>query len=486
MSSTPDMPSIAEWCTLAMIATRSCSRPSTYHSSHSGRERSSGRPAISAVSAASSRGPPGDGQRGAAHVVVEVEVGILDPQRVVQVERHRHQAAPERRQQVHPLAQQVAHPVDVERDRAPSTGRGSPCSARACAPWASRSRGRRRRGRKVACTSRSLPSSAGQNEGVDAAGWFLVCSRSSGSASRSTRSGPSRRPVFLVGFGFFSAWLTTELALVPPRCGRSSATAAFVAAGALDSWPGWLGLALTLASWVGPGVDASRVAAAHRRGDATRRSRDALARRLRRPGEPRADASSWARVLLPIPPASAACSGPQPRLRRRRQPPAPSRHLPAPSARRRTGHRRAGAAADPRRRRGSSATKDQQGLPLMYHARAAAAGSASRSTTGSPPRPRGPTISSTASARWRGCERAHRRVRRRPRLRRRHRRLGRRSPHRDDRPHRERPAVPARLRGRPTRRCARWCRSTASTTSPTATASAAAATRCAARSNVTS
>lgn len=61
---------------------------------------------------------------------------------------------------------------------------------------------------------------------------------------------PVRRPVFLLGFSFFSAWLTTELALFQ-LVWQVVVTAAFVAAGALGSWPGRLGLALTGLSWLG-------------------------------------------------------------------------------------------------------------------------------------------------------------------------------------------------------------------------------------------
>ena len=61
---------------------------------------------------------------------------------------------------------------------------------------------------------------------------------------------PVRRPVVLLGFSFFSAWLTTELALFQ-LVSQIVITGAFVAAGALDSWPGRIGLALTGASWIG-------------------------------------------------------------------------------------------------------------------------------------------------------------------------------------------------------------------------------------------
>lgn len=60
---------------------------------------------------------------------------------------------------------------------------------------------------------------------------------------------PSRNR-FLLGPSFFGAWLTIELAgwhlLV-----QVAVTAVLCAFGALDSWPGWVGLALCLASWAG-------------------------------------------------------------------------------------------------------------------------------------------------------------------------------------------------------------------------------------------
>ena len=55
------------------------------------------------------------GARGsdATDVVVEVEVRILDPDRVVQAERHRHDAAPERRHQVQPRLDEVLDRLEV-------------------------------------------------------------------------------------------------------------------------------------------------------------------------------------------------------------------------------------------------------------------------------------------------------------------------------------------------------------------------------------
>ena len=48
-------------------------------------------------------------ERGAAHVILEVEVGILDPERVVELERDREQPPSERWQQMEPALDQIAH-----------------------------------------------------------------------------------------------------------------------------------------------------------------------------------------------------------------------------------------------------------------------------------------------------------------------------------------------------------------------------------------
>jgi len=84
---------------------------------------------------------------------------------------------------------------------------------------------------------------------VDASRWFLVVSIV-GLLFTLNALRPVRRPVFLLGFSFFSAWLTTELALFH-LVWQVAVTGAFVAAGALGSWPGRLGLALTCLSWLG-------------------------------------------------------------------------------------------------------------------------------------------------------------------------------------------------------------------------------------------
>jgi acetyl esterase/lipase len=61
---------------------------------------------------------------------------------------------------------------------------------------------------------------------------------------------PPRRPGFLIPVTFFSAWLTSELT-VWHLVWQPIVAIVFVAAGALESWPGWLALALLGVSWAG-------------------------------------------------------------------------------------------------------------------------------------------------------------------------------------------------------------------------------------------
>jgi acetyl esterase/lipase len=128
---------------------------------------------------------------------------------------------------------------------------------------------------------------------VEASTWFLVAAIIGlGFTFNALR--PRRRPVFLVGVSFFSAWLTTELALFHLMW-QMVAAAAFVAVGALDSWPGVVALVLTGISWVGL---ASMVVTALRTGavmDA------ALEEALAGSYEPPSHSLSWARVLVPSP-----------------------------------------------------------------------------------------------------------------------------------------------------------------------------------------
>jgi acetyl esterase/lipase len=61
---------------------------------------------------------------------------------------------------------------------------------------------------------------------------------------------PIHRPAPLAAISFFAGWITSELAL-HHLLWQAAATVGFVWWGALDAWPGRLGLAITIASWVG-------------------------------------------------------------------------------------------------------------------------------------------------------------------------------------------------------------------------------------------
>jgi acetyl esterase/lipase len=84
---------------------------------------------------------------------------------------------------------------------------------------------------------------------VSVSWWFLALSIV-GALFTVVALRPPRRPVALLGVTFFAAWLTTELAIVH-LAWQVVATIVFIAAGALQAWPGWLGLVITLASWTG-------------------------------------------------------------------------------------------------------------------------------------------------------------------------------------------------------------------------------------------
>jgi acetyl esterase/lipase len=61
---------------------------------------------------------------------------------------------------------------------------------------------------------------------------------------------PLKRPATLAMFSFLAGWMTTELAL-QHLIWQAVASAGFIALGALDSWPGQLGLGMVLFSWAG-------------------------------------------------------------------------------------------------------------------------------------------------------------------------------------------------------------------------------------------
>jgi acetyl esterase/lipase len=61
---------------------------------------------------------------------------------------------------------------------------------------------------------------------------------------------PQRRTGPLIIPSFFAGWLTSELS-AHHFAWQVAATIAFVWAGALEAWPGWLGLGITVVSWAG-------------------------------------------------------------------------------------------------------------------------------------------------------------------------------------------------------------------------------------------
>ncbi|MBK9179084.1 MAG: alpha/beta hydrolase [Acidimicrobiales bacterium] len=84
---------------------------------------------------------------------------------------------------------------------------------------------------------------------------------------------PLRRPWPVVGFGFMGSWITGEL--IPHHIfWEAVATGLFWWAGALDHWPGWVALAVTLVSW--SGLVYLHVAAMGSKGEVERALRDGL------------------------------------------------------------------------------------------------------------------------------------------------------------------------------------------------------------------
>lgn len=78
--------------------------------------------------------------------------------------------------------------------------------------------------------------------------WLYLASSIVGAGFTLSAYRPSRR--WLAAPTFFAAWLTGELAAWH-LAWQLVATTVFVWLGALDAWPGWLALAITLASWAG-------------------------------------------------------------------------------------------------------------------------------------------------------------------------------------------------------------------------------------------
>jgi acetyl esterase/lipase len=180
---------------------------------------------------------------------------------------------------------------------------------------------------------------------------------------------PPNRPPWLMVVGFFAAWSTTELAPIH-IVWQVAATAVFVGLGALRSWPGWVGLGITVVSWLGLGssvrgalqtdrafVEALRDALGP---DWDRSLEPALARTRRDVG--------WTRALLPMHfkrrgvrrTRNVQYAGD--RVRRHRLDVYRQPHAP--------GARRGAGAPVLLQIHGGAwmiGRKDQQGLPLMYH-----------------------------------------------------------------------------------------------------------------------
>lgn len=86
----------------------------------------------------------------------------------------------------------------------------------------------------------------GHNEGMS---WLFLAVSVVGALFTLNAFRPSTRWQAIPA-SFFAAWLTSEL-VVWHFAWQLVATVIFVRLGALDAWPGWLGLAITLASWTG-------------------------------------------------------------------------------------------------------------------------------------------------------------------------------------------------------------------------------------------
>ena len=160
--STPEMPSVRVWCDLWIRPTCSpWSTPSTNHSSHSGRSRSS--TCIVRRSASSQQLPPGSrrGQRGEAHVIGDVEALVVDPHRPALPERHRHDPLAESGDELQARSDEGRAPRRAGTDRArrrTARVRAPPPRRRASASRAAPGGGSSRRARRAGRTPRQVPS----------------------------------------------------------------------------------------------------------------------------------------------------------------------------------------------------------------------------------------------------------------------------------------------------------------------------------------
>ncbi len=207
-------------------------------------------------------GPARRRQRGAAQVVVEVEVGIVDPGRHVEPERHLDESAAERRHQPDPRLEQGAYPL-VERG-VPQVGDRRRVDDRdAHHVHVGRRRLQREKGRiesgqashhsssrRVARVPSRRAWYVERETGASWCSWVFLILAIWGALWTLVSFRPPHRPGFLMVIGFFAAWSTTELAPMH-LLWQLVVVVVFVLFGALDSWPGWVGLAITLVSWVG-------------------------------------------------------------------------------------------------------------------------------------------------------------------------------------------------------------------------------------------
>lgn len=86
--------------------------------------------------------------------------------------------------------------------------------------------------------------------GVSAVSWWFLLVSLVGAVFTANAFVPVRSVPALFMPSFFGSWLTAELALHHVLW-QSVATMLFVELGALEAWPGWAGLLITLASWLG-------------------------------------------------------------------------------------------------------------------------------------------------------------------------------------------------------------------------------------------
>jgi acetyl esterase/lipase len=133
------------------------------------------------------------------------------------------------------------------------------------------------------------------------AGWLFLMVSIWGALWTLVALRPPTRPGWLMVAGFFAAWTTTEMAPIHLLV-QLVATIVFVAFGALESWPGWLGLAITIGSWVGLATTIrGSLQTDH---DFTEALRAALGVQWHADLDPETERNfrrvEWARVLLPF------------------------------------------------------------------------------------------------------------------------------------------------------------------------------------------